>query len=314
MRSFQFLLLGLTLTASSIAWAQEDTSALVDRLDRLERDVSFVQKQVYRGGTADGTGGGAPVNNGQMQVRFSQIDEELRQIRGLIEQTQFQSRQTATEMKKLSDDVDFRLRAIEQKQAVAETPVAATAAAGHDPMLSTASDEKPAAASTDAPSPAPKPESTTPAADEKAASYKPEPKDKPALTGKDFPDANAHYSHAFKLLNEKKYSESAASFDAFVKKYPADPLTSNAFYWLGESQYVRSDFTRSAESFRKGFEVNPEGQKAPDNLYKLAMSLSQIKRKTEACVVLSQVIKKYGESAARTATKAQEARTSLQCP
>jgi tol-pal system protein YbgF len=308
MRVLSFLFLGLAMTVNTAAWAQEDTSALVERLDRLERDVSFVQKQVYRGGAADGTGGGAPINNGQMQVRFSQIDEELRQIRGLIEQTQFQSRQTATDMKKLSDDVDFRLRAIEQKQAA--MPVAATAPAA-DPMLSTSADEKPEAAAPAAAA-ATKAEGAT-ATEEKPANYKPESKEKPALTGKDFPDANAHYSHAFKLLNEKKFSEAAASFDAFVKKYPSDPLTSNAFYWLGESQYVRSDFTRSAESFRKGFEVNPEGQKAPDNLYKLAMSLSQIKRKTEACVVLSQVIKKYGESAARTAAKAEEARTSLQC-
>jgi tol-pal system protein YbgF len=152
---------------------------------------------------------------------------------------------------------------------------------------------------------------------ETPATYKPEPKtkpvEKPAVTGKDFPDANAHYSHAFKLLNEKKFAEAATSFDGFVKKYPADPLTANAFYWLGESQYARSDFTRSTESFRKGFEVNPDGQKAPDNLYKLALSLAQIKRKTEACVVLSQVISKYGATAARTAAKASEARTTFEC-
>jgi tol-pal system protein YbgF len=255
-----------------------------------------VQKQVYRGGAADGAATtGAPVNNGQAQVRFTQFEEEMRQIRGQIEQVQFQNKQTATELKKLSDDIDFRLRAMEQKQTAAAENATATA---NEP-LPTASHETP---TSDAAATEPKP-----------ATYKPEPKEKPALTGKDFPDANAHYSYAFKLLNEKKYAESAASFDAFVKKYPSDPLTSNAFYWLGESQYVRNDFTRSAESFRKGFEVNADGQKAPDNLYKLAMSLSQIKRVSEACIVLSQVIHKYSESAARTATKAQEARTSLQC-
>jgi tol-pal system protein YbgF len=220
-------------------------------------------------------------------VRFTQIDEELRQIRGLIEQTQFQNKQTTTELKKLSDDVDFRLRAIEQKQtqAAAETPAPPPAAA--EP----AGDEESAAEA--------KAHAATPTAAPTA--------------GKDFADSNAHYSYAFKLLNDKKYAEAAMSFDGFVKKYPADPLTANAYYWLGESQYTRGDFTRSAESFRKGFEVNPEGQKAPDNLYKLAISLSQIKRKTEACVVLGQVISKYTESAARTVVKAEEARTSMQC-
>ena len=295
MRRFAFLLLPLTLLCSP-AFAQEDASALAERLERLERDVSFVQKQVYRGGGSE-SGAGVPVNNGQAQVRFSQIDEEMRQIRGLIEQVQFQNKQTATELKKLSEDMDYRLRALEQKQTVAAEPPPVSPPA---PLTDAAADDD------------------TPAAEaskeeKKPANYKPEGKEKPALTGNDFPNANAHYSHAFKLLNEKKFAEAAASFDTFVKKYPSDPLTSNAFYWLGESQYIRKDYTRSAESFRKGFETNTDGQKAPDNLYKLAMSLSQVKRTSEACIVLGRVIEKYSETAARTAIKAQEARTNLQC-
>lgn len=279
------------------AFAEDDTAALAERLDRLERDVTFVQKQVYRnsGGSAEhATGSGNPAS---AQVRFSQIDEEMRQIRGLIEQVQYQNRQTAVELKKLSEDIDYRMRALEKKTAEA-------------PQTSTISTDVPAPATLGEVSAA-----AEPAMEEgtKPASYKPETKEKPALTGNDFPNANAHYSHAFKLLNEKKFGEATTSFDAFVKKYPTDPLTSNAFYWLGESQYIRKDFTRAAESFRKGFETNPEGQKAPDNLYKLAMSLGQVKRTNEACIVLKRVIDKYSETASRTAVKAQDARTNLQC-
>ena len=291
MRRLIFLAIPLTLLAHA-AFAQEDVGALSERLERLERDVNFVQKQVYRGNGMEAAGanngGSAPANAGQMQVRVSQIDEELRQIRGLIEHSQFENKQNAAALKKLSEDVDYRLRAIEQKQmqAVAE-PMS-------DPVA--IAPEEPAAAI------------------EAAAKSDPaKPKVAPAITGKHFPDSNAHYSYAFKLLNEKKFAESAMSFDSFVKKYPADPLTANAYYWLGESQYTRGDFTRATESFRKGFEVNAEGQKAPDNLYKLAMSLSQIKRQKEACVVLSRVIEKYAETATRTATKAEEARISMQC-
>ncbi|MES2984624.1 MAG: tol-pal system protein YbgF [Pseudomonadota bacterium] len=293
MRALRFVFLALVIAAPT-AYAQEDTSALVDRLNRLERDVNFVQKQVYRGDS--GGSDALPANAGQLQVRLSQVDEEIRQLHGQLEQAQFQNKQNADQIKKLSDDVDYRLRAIEQKQAEASAQQAAAIAAAS------------AAAAT------PVATAEAPAAAEKAANYQPEPAvAKPALTGKDFPNANAHYAAAFKLLNDKKYSDAAASFDTFVKKYPSDPLTSNAYYWLGESQYARSDFTRSAESFRKGFEVNPEGQKAPDNLYKLALSLNQIKRTSEACIVLGQVISKYSETAARTAARAGDARTTMQC-
>ncbi len=291
LRRFAPLMLTLALIAGH-AHAQ-DEGDIAERLERLERDVSFVQKQVYRGG--NGGEGAAPANAGQLQVRLTQIDEEIRKLHGQLEQVQFQNKQTATEMKKLSDDVDYRLRALEGKGGAAEAA----------PPAETAKEAKAEAEA--------KPATYQPEGKEKPAKEKDGKEEKPALTGKDFPNANAHYSYAFKLLNEKKYSEAAASFDAFVKKYPSDPLTSNAYYWLGESQFSRNDFTRSAESFRKGFEANTEGQKAPDNLYKLAMSLAQIKRTSEACVVLAQVASKYNESAARTAAKATEARTNLQC-
>ena len=290
----RFLIVALLTTVAFPAFA-EDNAALADKIERLERDVNFMQKQVYRnkGGDADviSTGGGAV--GGSAEVRLSQMSEELRQIRGQLEQLQYANRQNAADLKKLQEDVEFRLKAVEEKQSAAAT-VAAPAPVAAAPAPAT-----PATAA-----------SVTTAA--QPSKFDPAPA-KPALTGNDFPDANAHYSYAFKLLNDKKYAEASSSFDAFVKKYPTDPLTANAYYWLGESYYARNDFTRSAESFRKGFEINPDGQKAPDNLFKLAKSLSQVKRTNEACIVFAQLTKKYADASPRIAKRAEDERTALQC-
>jgi len=221
-----------------------------------------------------------PVNAPALEIRMSQMAAEIRALRGQLEQSNYQHAQTANELKKLAADVDYRLQAMEQKQAAAQA--AATAAA------------PPAAAIAETPAP----HVVVPPT---------------AATGKDFPDANAHYNYAFKLLSDKKYAEAANSFDAFVKKYPNDALASNGYYWLGESYYARNDFTRATEGFRKGFETNPEGEKAADNLLKLAMSLSRVKRVPEACIVLTQVSTKYAQSNTRTATRADAERAKLQC-
>ena len=300
MRHLRLVALFSSLTFSLVlvsAHAQDDTSDLTSRLDRIERDVSFLQKQVYR------DGGGAPgtAASGSVTVQLSQINEEIRQLRGSIEQTQFANKQTATDLKKLSDDVDFRLRAIEEKQAAAAAapaPVPAPVAAA-----TTAAPAAPEA-------PAHFDPNETPDAPKKAAAAAPAAA---SATGADFPDSNAHYSYAFKLLSDKKYSEAAASFDAFVKKYPSDPLTSNAYYWLGESYYSRADYTRAIDSFRKGYEVNPAGQKAPDNLFKLGKSLSMVKRNNEACIVFAQIGVKYADASPRVLKRAEEERASLQC-
>lgn len=289
------LFLIASLLAASTAFAQNDGGGMSDRLSRLERDINFLQRQVYRDGSSSGSAESAPVAGGaSAQVGVAQMQEQVRQMRGEFEKLQYENNRVSTELKKLSADVDFRLRALEEKQqqlaAAQVAPVAAPVAPPPElPAEPAKTEEKPAVAD------APKKEA------------------KPSPTGKDFPNSNEHYNHAFKLLNDKNYSGAATSFDEFVHKYPADPLTSNAFYWLGESYYARGDFTRSGESFRKGFEANPDGQKAPDNLYKLAMSLSHVKRTNEACVVLTQIISKYGDAAPRTRDKAATERATLQC-
>lgn len=273
---------------------------MADRLQRLERDINFLQKQVYR--NASGTSTETPaVTGSQAQAGLGQIQEQLRQLRGEIERVDFANRKLADDYNRFKVEVDLRLRTIEEKQA--QLAAAQTAAAVPVPAAAPAApDTLPPAAASES--------SFNPNAPEPA---KEKTEKKPAATGKDFPNSNEHYNHAFRLLNAKNYSAAATSFDEFVKKYPADPLTANAYYWLGESYYARNDYTRSAEAFRKGFEANPDGQKAPDNLYKLAMSLSGVKRTNEACIVLQQIIGKYGDTAPRIRDKAASERTTLQC-
>lgn len=284
------ILVPILILIATPAFAQS-SAELNDRLSRLERDLNFVQKQVYTGN------GGAPVAAGGSGVaQVGALQEEIRQLRGQLEQAQYEARSATQALEKYRGDTDYRLQALEQKVATMEATAAAVPPAPVAEAVPTGDTIVP-------------PESTEP------ATYSKEPmaEAKPAPTGRDFPNSNAHYSYAFKLLNEKNYTASAASFDNFVKKYPSDPLTGNAYYWLGESYYARGDYTRAAEGFRKGFEVNPDGQKAPDNLLKLAMSLDKVKREKEACIVLRQVQSKYGDSSPRTAAKAAEEVTRLQC-
>lgn len=273
------------------AFAQSN-SELMDRLSRLERDVNFVQKQVYTGAAGDpnampvGSGAGAAA----LEVRISAMEEQLRAMRGQVETAQFASGEAQRHVQKLKEDMEYRIGLLEQAQSAAAIAAQTNAA---NPEVAEPAADPVAEVSPDVP-----------------ASYQPSPA---AVTGADFPDSNSAYNAAFKELNSKNYSAAATKFDAFVRKYPNDPLTSNAYYWLGESYYARGDYTRAAEGFRKGFESNTAGQKAPDNLLKLAMSLDNIKRTSEACIVLSQVVSKYGDSAPRTRERAEAERSRMQC-
>jgi len=208
--------------------------------------ISTSCKQVYR---TSNSGGGeistvSPVG-GSAEVRLAQMSEELRQLRGTLEQIQFANRQNATDLKNFpttwnTASTHSRKNKLPPPSRKLRPPchqrerTARRSGVDHPREIRTRRQNR---------------------ADARAR--------KPALTGNDFPDANAHYSYAFKLLNDKKYPDAAASFDAFVKKYPNDPLTANAYYWLGESYYARGDFTRSAEASAKASRSTLTARKPP---------------------------------------------------
>ncbi len=275
----------------------QDNAAMNDRLDRLERDLQFLQRQTYNADAA----GGSPANASQILVQLGQLQEEMRALRGQVEQVQFANQRQAEEIRKLGEDVEFRLSALEKTQeARSQEKVEA--------------EDESADASTDAEERNDDEEAASEEQDS-PASYQPEEEEASGTTTtkQKFPSANAHYSYAFKLMNDRKFSAASESFEAFVKKYPADPLIANAYYWLGESYYVRSEFASAAESFRKGFEADAKSQKAPDNLLKLGMSLGALKQKDQACVVYKQLIRKYGTRAPETRTRAQREYGQLGC-
>ena len=98
------------------------------------------------------------------------------------------------------------------------------------------------------------------------------------------------------MLNRSDYVGAEQAFARFTHDYPNDPLIGNAWYWLGETFYVRREYTQAANSFRQGFQALEEGPKAGDNLLKLAMSLAATQKDQEACVVLKQVDTKYSSN------------------
>src|SRR5690606_21480012 len=141
-----------------------------------------------------------------VEVRLTQISEQMRELRGMAEQAQYEARQTHEAFEKYRGDSEYRMQALEQKLAAMEA--AAAAAPAVPPTGETVV-----------------PAEEAPGSSEPASYQREEAAAAPAVTGRDFPNSNAHYSHAFKLLNDKDYGASAASFDQFVKKYPNDPLT-----------------------------------------------------------------------------------------
>lgn len=282
---FFLCLLATTCLSHASAMAQSDPQAM-ERVDRLEHDIMLLQRQVARGESGTVLDTGAPITNtNQLEVRLSGLEDQIRELRGNVEQTQNEVRKVAEGLDKFQKDTEFRLNQ------TAAAPSAVPAAV-------------PAAAPVAAAAP------TVTEGSEPAVTDLSVKKKLPTLKTA-FQTPRDHYNYAFRLLNQTQYEQAATSFDDFVSKYPKDALVGNAYYWGGETYYIRRDYVKSSDYFRQGYEAMPEGPKAADNLYKLALSLNALDRAKEGCVVLQQVVAKFKKTSTNIAAKAeQELKTS----
>jgi TolA-binding protein len=99
--------LGLaSLTIPGPAMSQDLSTQ--ERLDRLERDLNMLQRQVYRGAppqSAHADGAGAAVN---AEVRMDRIEAQMRDLTGHVEEVANQVDQIRQRVEQMNSDVELR--------------------------------------------------------------------------------------------------------------------------------------------------------------------------------------------------------------
>jgi len=109
------------------------------------------------------------------------------------------------------------------------------------------------------------------------------------------PDSDVHslYERGYGALSQRDYTGAEAAFRQLVESYPKDPLAGNAQYWIGESFYRRGQYKNAADAFLKGYKNYKSGDKAPETLLKLGMSLAELGQKDAACSTFGELKSKY---------------------
>lgn len=304
--------MALAIAAASLpASAQvNENRALMERIQQMEKSIVMLQRELsYRaveGGDADANPRMMHSGSARTQAEVTSLEDELRKLRGQIEENDFQLRKLSGSFERLQKDVDSRLTALEQNSASTFSP------AGTEPAI-TPSAASPSAPSTINDTPRPVNVTETPATTAGDGALKAPADLNEAGDMKRFETPRDHYNHAFSMLNQTNYDESSKYFLSFVAQYPNDPLIGNAYYWLGETNYIKRDYVKAADNFRQGFEALPEGPKAPDNLLKLGMTLSALNRNSDACTVLKQLTVKFNNTANSILQKAEQERSRIGC-
>ena len=121
------------------------------------------------------------------------------------------------------------------------------------------------------------------------------------------------YNFAFSLLRRADYTGAAQALRTFIQLYPNDALAGNAQYWLGETYYVREDFSNAAATFAEGYQKYPRGGKAADGLLKLGMALGQLGQRADACRALARLDRDFPSVPAPIKDRASDEKKRLGC-
>ena len=112
------------------------------------------------------------------------------------------------------------------------------------------------------------------------------------------------YDDARARLLDGDFDGAQYGFESFVTDHGDDPRAGEAWYWLGETFFVRNNFAASADAYIASLRAQPAGVRAPDALVRLAASLHGLERTREACETLARFGRQFPNASAASRDRA----------
>jgi TolA-binding protein len=258
------------------AVAQRQPPSPEQRLDRLERQVQQMQRQVFPKGRPADTAGFSddPAATQSSVVTLDQrLDSLERQMSDLLRQSEENGHRLQTlesDVAKARSDQEQRLGALEQKISDAATALPPAGAA-----------VAPAASSSSKPAgPKPRAEAAPPAAEPATAAAATDP-------------GEEAYSEGFHLWEDGRNDEAITSLRAFTAAYPKHRRTSYANNLIGRALLAKGDARGAAQVLLANYRGNPRGDRAADSLFYLGQALMQLGQPAQACKAYAELESVY---------------------
>jgi tol-pal system protein YbgF len=275
---------------------------------------------------ADIPGGAAgdPNQTAELVLRVNQLEEELRQASGRIEELENAEHRLETELQKFRQDVEYRFgdrsEGAPPAPDVAEAPQSpGEPAAPARPRKS--SDAFDPDADPNAPG-APRPLGTTPSsaplvreapgaaagqplelgkAPAPESSKGPPPPSGPTIVGSGvamLDQPREQFNAALQAFQAGQYPEAEAGFKAFLAANPSHRMSADAIFYIGETYLQRSRPREAAEQYLKVTTDYSKSSRAPESMVRLGQTLAALGNNEQACATLTEFGKRYPAASA----------------
>jgi tol-pal system protein YbgF len=110
-------------------------------------------------------------------------------------------------------------------------------------------------------------------------------------------DEAGAYKNARRVLDSGDYAGGAQALKDYLDHYPSSPRASEANYWLGRTLAVQNMHAEAAGAYARALKGWPQTTWAGDAVVRLASSLVELRRGTDACKALAEFDNRYRSKA-----------------
>lgn len=245
---------------------------------------------------------------GDPLFRIGQLEEQVRNLNGRIEELGFQLLQMQEQMRQMQEDNEFRFQELEKTNGQRSDVGSGVTQPGIEP--STTASTIPDGQGAGAPALDLGTLQVDPNSDLIGGIIEPlQPGGQTASLNSPDDLYQAGYNH----MLTGDYALAEQVFGDYIAAYPEGGRAADAMFWLGEAQYSQGRYQDSAKTFLDVHKKYPQADKGADSLLKLGMSLAKLDNRETACATLREVLIRYPGASAAVRTKVSEEQQLASC-
>ena len=292
------------------AIAEEETDAIIQKLEILQKDIKTLEKAVYNQNSQSLSGNeslSASANDVLTKhlLKLSELEEQFQALTNNFEEINFKLDKLSNRITKVQKDNQMRFQDLEGSEQNGKK------LSKKIKKLPGSSEPQDLGGISEADVVALEQSQKTQSIDSVGTviSENTEREEKILPNG----SPQEQYEFALSFIKVGDYETAEFALKEFVDTNPKHELAGNAQYWYGETFRVRQLYQDAATAYLNGYQKYPKSVKAPVNLLKLGVMLVQIGEKDQGCLMILGVKTQYPKAKQSVIQKAEYEKKKFNC-
>jgi tol-pal system protein YbgF len=271
---------------ANISFAQQDKmNELIDRLEKIQKDIQTLEKAVYSKNTALPSDN-VVVNEAltRQLAKISELEKQIQQVTSKFEENNYKLQQLSDRLNKISNDSQLRFQQLESNRAISEK-----VSAPKEVILEKAPIVKKNENNILNSEEINKEEEENVIQEQLVQSENIKLKEKVSKPRtKVLPKVSIaeQYKYATNIMKSGDFEKAEIAFKEFVDTHSKHELAGSAQFWYAETFYIRQLYDDAAAAFLEGYQKYPNSPKAPENLLKLGVTLAELGEIEQGCKMI----------------------------